>query len=142
MKRTRPGQVRVPFLAACAGVLGLALAGVLIVAFSGDSTSGLILGMGLLLAGALGGLGLGLLMLMRRPEPGPEGRRTSLALICALLGAAVGAMGSPVWVLPLIKKAQPGAADSPFLWVASVVVGLAVGALVGVLASWLIRTRL
>ena len=139
MKSYRDGQARPLFLAACAVVLGLALIGVLVVAFQGDSTNGLIFGMALLFAASLGGMGLAFLILGRgRPEANLGGRRPSGAVVFALLGAAVGAWSSPAWALRLLKTALPGAANNPLLWIASVGIGLAVGALVGVFI-WRIR---
>jgi hypothetical protein len=139
VKPHRAGQVRPLFLAACAVVLGLALIGVLIVAFQGDSTNGLIFGMALLFAASLGGMGLAFLILGRgRPERRLTGRPPSGALVFGFLGAAVGAMGSPAWLLPFLRKALPEAANNPLIWIASVGIGLGAGALVGVFI-WRIR---
>jgi hypothetical protein len=141
VKTKHASQVRPLFLAACAGVLGLALLGVLLIANLGDSSNGLILGAGVLLAGAVGGMGLAVLLGAGRgpqfvaksvAEPRTGGRRMTDALVFAFFGAAIGAAFSPAWVLPFLKKALPGAADNPLLWIASVAVGLTIGALVGV----------
>ena len=105
--RTRAGQIRPLFLAACTGVLGLALVGVLIVAFWGDSTNGLIFGMGVLLAGALGGFGLALLIGLGRPERRPVGRPPRGALVFAFLGATVGAFSSAKWCWPFSGRPCP-----------------------------------
>jgi hypothetical protein len=149
MKLKRFGQIRPLFLAACAGVLGLALLGVLLIAILGDSTNGLLFGMGTLLASALGGIGIAVFLGAGRGSQfvaksvapwGPGRQRTIDALVFSFFGAAIGAAFSPVWILPLLKRVLPGAADNPVLWVVSVAVGLAVGAMMGLIAlifrSW------
>jgi len=136
--RTRPGQVRPLFLAASAGVLGLALLGVLLVGLLGDSTNGLLLGMGLLLLASLGGLGLAWFALSglrgsRLREKSPEElraelRRTPGSLVVGVIGASFGAAISPFFLLPALKHALPDVPDGPVLWIASIAAGALVGA--------------